>query len=87
MAGTAEFTVTINGLGAHAAMPHEGNDPIIIATQMVQALQTITSRNVDPISLAVVTVTAIHAGKAYNVIPQEAQFYGTIRTLDPAVRD
>lgn len=87
MAGTAEFTVTINGLGAHAAMPHEGNDPIIIATQMVQALQTITSRNVDPISSAVVTVTAIHAGKAYNVIPQEAQFYGTIRTLDPAVRD
>ncbi|MEP0941375.1 MAG: M20 aminoacylase family protein [Rhizobiaceae bacterium] len=87
MAGTDEFTVTINGLGAHAAMPHNGNDPIIIATQMVQALQSIVSRNVDPLGSAVVSVTAIHAGKAYNVIPQEAQFYGTVRTLDRAVRD
>ena len=86
MAGTDEFTITINGLGAHAAMPHRGNDPIIIATQMVQALQSIVSRNVDPLGSAVVTVTAIHAGKAYNVIPQEAQFYGTIRTLDREVR-
>ncbi len=86
MAGTEEFTVTINGLGAHAAMPHLGNDPIIVATHMVQALQTIVSRNVDPIRSAVVTVTAIHAGKAYNVISQEAQFYGTIRTLDREVR-
>ncbi|MGI9363617.1 MAG: M20 aminoacylase family protein [Rhizobiaceae bacterium] len=86
MAGTDEFTVTIKGVGAHAAMPHEGIDPIIIATQMVQALQSIVSRNVDPIGSAVVTVTAIHAGKAYNVIPQDAQFYGTIRTLDGEVR-
>ncbi len=53
MAGTEEFTVTINGLGAHAAMPHLGNDPIIVATHMVQALQTIVSRNVDPIRSAV----------------------------------
>ncbi len=87
LAGTDEFTITINGVGAHAAMPHGGNDPIIIATQMVQALQTIVSRNVDPLSSAVLTVTAIHAGKAYNVIPQEAQFYGTIRTLDREVRE
>ncbi|MEE9313396.1 MAG: M20 aminoacylase family protein [Rhizobiaceae bacterium] len=86
MAGTDEFTITIKGLGAHAAMPHMGNDPIIIATQMVQALQSIVSRNVDPLSSAVLTVTAINAGKAYNVIPQEAQFYGTIRTLDREVR-
>ena len=87
MAGTDEFTITIKGTGAHAAMPHLGNDPIIIATQMVQALQSIVSRNVDPLSSAVLTVTAIHAGKAYNVIPQEAQFYGTVRTLDGEVRD
>lgn len=87
MAGTDEFTVTINGVGAHAAMPHEGNDPIIIATHMVQALQSIVSRNIDPLGSAVVTVTAIHAGKAYNVIPQEAQFYGTIRTLDREIRN
>ncbi|MEL7229683.1 MAG: M20 aminoacylase family protein [Pseudomonadota bacterium] len=86
MAGTDEFTVTINGLGAHAAMPHMGNDPIMVATQMVQALQTIVSRNVDPLSSGVVTVTAIHAGKAYNVIPQEAKFWGTVRTLDGEVR-
>ena len=87
MAGTDEFTVTVEGLGAHAAQPHNGNDPIVIATQMVQALQTIASRNVDPLKSAVVTVTAIHAGKAYNVIPQEAKFWGTVRTLDGAVRD
>lgn len=87
MAGTDEFTITIKGLGAHAAMPHGGNDPIIIATQMVQALQSIVSRNIDPLKSAVLTVTAIHAGKAYNVIPQEAQFYGTVRTLDQEVRD
>ncbi len=86
MAGTDEFTITIKGLGAHAAMPHGGNDPIIIATQMVQALQSIVSRNVDPLMNAVLTVTAIQAGKAYNVIPQEAKFWGTIRTLDREVR-
>ncbi len=86
MAGTDEFTITVKGLGAHAAMPHMGNDPIIIATQMVQALQSIVSRNVDPLMNAVLTVTAIQAGKAYNVIPQEAKFWGTIRTLDKDVR-
>ena len=86
MAATDEFTVMISGLGAHAAMPHAGNDPIMVATQMVQALQTIVSRNVDPLSSAVVSVTAIQAGKAYNVIPQQAQFYGTIRTLDTEIR-
>ncbi|MEE9375069.1 MAG: M20 aminoacylase family protein [Rhizobiaceae bacterium] len=86
MAGTDEFNITVKGLGAHAAMPHQGNDPIIIATQMVQALQTIASRNVDPLSSAVLTVTAIHGGKAHNVIPQEVTFYGTIRTLDGEVR-
>lgn len=86
MAATDEFTIKVKGLGAHAAMPHLGNDPIIIATQMVQALQTIVSRNVDPLNSAVLTVTAINAGMAYNVIPQEAEFYGTVRTLDREVR-
>ena len=87
MAGTDEFTVTIEGLGAHAAMPHLGNDPIQIAAQMVSAFQTIVSRNVDPLKNAVVSVTAIHAGQAYNVIPQDAKFWGTVRTLDGEVRD
>ena len=86
MAGTDEFTITLEGLGAHAAQPHDGIDPIIVASQMVTALQSIVSRNVDPLSSAVVTVTAIEAGKAYNVIPQEAKFWGTIRTLDAEVR-
>lgn len=86
MAGTDEFTVTVEGLGAHAAQPNSGIDPIIVSTQMVSALQTIVSRNVDPISSAVLTVTAIEAGKAYNVIPQSAKFWGTIRTLDAEIR-
>ncbi|EFL88696.1 M20 aminoacylase family protein [Ahrensia sp. R2A130] len=87
MAGTDEFTITLEGAGAHAAMPHMGRDPIMVASQMVQALQSIVSRNVDPLSSAVLTVTAIHAGKAYNVIPQDAKFWGTVRTLNDEVRE
>ena len=87
MAGTDEFTITIEGRGSHAAQPHNSIDPIIVATQTVQALQTIVSRNVDPLESAVVTVTGIQAGKAYNVIPQEAKVWGTLRTLDGTVRD
>ena len=87
MAGTDEFTITIEGLGAHAAQPHNGRDPIVAASAMVQALQSIVSRNVDPLKNAVLTVTALQAGKAYNVIPQEAKFWGTVRTLDREVRD
>ena len=87
MAGTDEFTITIEGLGAHAAQPHNSVDPIIVATHTVQALQTIVSRNVDPLKSAVVTVTGIEAGKAYNVIPQSAKVWGTLRTLDGEVRD
>ena len=87
MAGTDEFTIQLEGLGAHAAMPHMGRDPIVVASQMVQALQSIVSRNVDPLSSAVVTVTGIQAGKAYNVIPQEAKFWGTVRTLNDEVRE
>jgi len=86
MAGTDEFTITVEGLGAHAAQPHNGIDPIVVSSQMVAALQTIVSRNVDPISSAVLTVTAIESGKAYNIIPQSAKFWGTIRTLDAEVR-
>ena len=81
MAATAEFTVTVKGKGGHAAMPHGTIDPIVIGSQMVQALQTIAARSVDPIDSVVVSVTKFHAGDAYNIIPQEAQFAGTIRTL------
>ena len=81
MAATTEFTITIKGRGGHAAMPHGTVDPIVIGAQMIQALQTIASRNVDPIDSVVVSVTKFHAGDAYNVIPQSAEFAGTIRTL------
>lgn len=86
LAATDEFTVTVTGLGTHAAMPNLGNDPIVIAAQMVTALQTIASRNLDPLDSCVVSVTAFNAGKAYNVIPQDAKFWGTIRTLKAETR-
>ena len=81
MAATAEFTITVKGRGGHAAMPHGTIDPIVIASQIVLALQTIASRAIDPIDSIVVSVTKFHAGDAYNVIPQTAQIAGTIRTL------
>ena len=87
MASTDEFTVSIEGQGSHAAFPQGSIDPIIVATQMVQALQTIVSRNVDPLKSAVLSVTSITSGKAYNVIPQAASFHGTVRTLDGEVRE
>ena len=81
MAATAEFTITVKGRGGHAAMPHETIDPIVIASQIVQALQTIAARTIDPLDSIVVSVTKFHAGDAYNVIPQSAEIAGTIRTL------
>ena len=81
MASTAEFTLTIKGRGGHAAMPHMTVDPIVIAAQIVTALQTIASRNADPVESVVVTVTKFHAGDAYNVIPASAELAGTVRTL------
>jgi hippurate hydrolase len=87
MAATDEFKVTIHGLGAHAAYPHLGVDPIYIGSLMVQALQGIVSRNTDPLKSAVVTVTGFNAGTgAQNIIPQTAEFIGTVRTLDKEVR-
>jgi amidohydrolase len=81
MAATAEFTVQIKGRGGHAAMPHNTVDPIVTASQIVLALQTIAARNTDPIDSVVVSVTKIHAGDAYNVIPESVEIAGTIRTL------
>ena len=81
MAATAEFTITVKGRGGHAAMPHGTIDPIVIASQLVGALQTIASRTVDPVEAVVVSVTKFHAGDAYNVIPEQAQIAGTVRTL------
>ena len=87
MAATDEFTVTIKGRGGHAAQPNRTVDPIVIGAQVVGALQTIVSRSADPIASLVVSVTKFHAGFAHNVIPEDAKLGGTVRTLDPAMRD
>ncbi len=87
MAATDMFTIDIDGQGGHAAQPHRTIDPIVTASAMVQAVQSIVARNVDPLASAVVSVTTIHAGDAFNVIPQRAKVTGTARSLDPLVRD
>ena len=85
MAATAEFTVKVKGKGGHAAMPHRTIDPIVVASQMVTSLQTIASRTTDPVESIVVSVTKIHGGDAYNVIPETVEFAGTVRTLKKEV--
>ncbi len=86
LASVNTFDITIRGKGAHGAQPHQSVDPVMAAVAIAQALQTIVSRNVDPLQPAVVSVTKIAAGSAYNVIPDTAQMGGTIRTFDEAVR-
>jgi len=83
MAGTAEFTINIEGRGGHAAQPNRTIDPIVVGTALVQAFQSIVSRSADPIESLVISVTKFHAGDAYNVIPQTAEIAGTVRMLDP----
>ncbi|MCV9998568.1 M20 family metallopeptidase [Pararhizobium sp. YC-54] len=87
MASTDEFTITIDGRGGHAAQPHKTIDPIVIGSQIVNALQTIASRTVDPLASVVVSVTKFNAGFAHNIIPEQAVLAGTVRTLMPEVRD
>ena len=87
MAGSNEFKVTIHGKGAHAAMPYLGVDPVPVACQIVQALQTIVTRNKRPIDTAVISVTKIHAGEATNVIPDSCTIEGTVRVFSHEVLD
>jgi hippurate hydrolase len=87
MASFDIFEIELTGRGAHAALPHTGIDPVVAACALVQALQTIASRNVDPIESAVVTVTQIHAGDTWNVIPDAAVVRGTTRAFKPEVQD
>lgn len=87
MASTDQFEITIRGRGAHAAMPHQGADPVVAGSALVQALQTIPSRSVDPLDAVVVSVTRFHAGDAYNVIPERAVLGGTVRAFSPEVQD
>lgn len=85
-AATDEFNIVVKGKGGHAAMPHSTIDPVVASAAIVQSLQTIASRNLDPISSIVVSVTKFNAGHAHNVIPDKAELAGTIRSLDAEVR-
>jgi len=87
MASSNEFKITIRGKGAHAALPHNGIDPVPVACQMVQAFQTIISRNKKPIDAGVISVTMIHTGEATNVVPDSAEIQGTVRTFTLEVLD
>jgi amidohydrolase len=86
MAGADFFDITIRGYGAHGAMPERSKDPVVIAMTLGQALQTIVSRNVDPLQSVVLSITQIHAGSAYNVIPGEARLAGTVRGFSDTTR-
>jgi amidohydrolase len=85
MAGGAFFDIEIVGVGAHGARPEAGIDPVVIASQITTALQSIVSRNVRPVETAVVSVTQIHAGAAYNVIPDRAVLRGTVRCFSSEI--
>ncbi|MBU1443744.1 MAG: amidohydrolase, partial [Gammaproteobacteria bacterium] len=86
MASSDYATVVLRGIGGHGAMPHRAADPIVAAASIVMALQTVVSRNIDPMQMSVVTMGAIHAGKANNVIPATATLEISIRALDRDVR-
>ena len=87
MASADRFDIRFTGVGAHAAMPHLGVDPVVAGAAFVQAAQTLVSRSLDPIDAGVVSVTQFHAGEAYNVIPDRAELCGTVRTFSAEVRD
>ncbi|MCJ2014680.1 M20 aminoacylase family protein [Methylobacterium sp. J-076] len=87
MASTDRFTITIEGRGGHAALPHNAIDSVLVASHVIVALQTIVSRNLDPLQSAVVSVCALDAGEAFNVLPQSVTMRGTMRTLSQEVRD
>lgn len=86
MASSDYVTIRVHGTGGHGAMPHRAADPLVAASSIVMALQTIVARNVDPLHTAVVTVGAMHAGQANNVIPALATLELSVRALDPDVR-
>lgn len=87
MAAFGIFDITVTGRGAHGGMPHQGIDPIACLFQIGSALQTIASRNVSPMASSVVSVTTVHGGDAWNVIPDSCRMTGTVRWFDPAVGD
>jgi amidohydrolase len=86
-ASSNEFKITIQGKGSHAALPHDGIDPVPVACQMVQAFQTIISRNKRPVEAGVISVTMIHTGEATNVVPDTCEIQGTVRTFSIELLD
>ena len=86
MASSDKVYITLTGHGGHGAAPHRAADPVVAAASLTMALQTVVSRNVDPLETAVVTVGVLHAGTANNVIPQHARLELSVRALQPAVR-
>jgi hippurate hydrolase len=87
LAAADRFTVAIAGKGAHAMLPHTSIDPVVVAAHVIVALQTIASRSIDPIESVVVSTCMVHAGDAFNIIPDTATLQGTVRTLSERVRD
>jgi metal-dependent amidase/aminoacylase/carboxypeptidase family protein len=87
MAGAAFFDIVITGLGSHAAMPQQSQDPVMIAAALVGQIQSIISRNVVPLETCVLSVTQIQASSAYNVVPERANLAGTIRYFEDQVYD
>jgi amidohydrolase len=87
MAGVEHFKVRVTGKGGHAAIPDQAVDPVVTASQIITAIQSITSRNVSPLDAAVVSVTMVHGGSAFNVIPKDVELEGTIRTFNSMVRE
>jgi amidohydrolase len=86
-ASADKFSVRIQGKGGHGTVPHTAVDPVIVAMQIGTALQTVVSRRVDPMESAVVSICTMHAGTAFNIIPDTAEIGGTVRTFSPEVRD
>lgn len=86
MAATDEFDLSIKGRGGHAAQPHRTIDPILAGSQLHIAIQSIVSRNIDPLDSLVISITKFNAGEAYNVIPETAKLSGTVRTLSKETR-
>lgn len=86
-AAVDRFVINVEGIGCHAARPHEGIDSIVISSQIVTALQTIVSRNVDPFDQGLISVTSIQGGNTWNVIPSSAKLEGTVRTLKRDTRE
>ena len=87
MASTDNLTIDIEGVGGHAARPHLAVDTILVGAQIVNQIQSIVSRNIDPLDAAVVSICAFQSGSADNIIPQTARLRGTVRSLRPEVRD